>query len=323
MKRISEMIMLASGIVLLLQPTMAIDVDETGPVQNDSPTGKAEPAVTDDADSVDSSDVDNREFVLRHQFRNGDSIRYRSEKIERLSITVGEQSKTDVTRTEQVRQFDVSNLDESGRADLLMQFESVELSRQVNDDAPVVYRSSMKPDEVPRMFAVFAKRLQGKAPRFTVVPTGTPLNDGGEVIVSKDKDSTEAWLMMPLPENAVKIGDAWKHFSSVKVRIAKDVMREIRMLTTYRLDSVDDGIARIKFTTSPTIRLKSTSVQALLIAAVPRGYCLLDIEAGRIVKRVARNNRSVYGLKGPGSLLTYSAEAIEDLLPEDASVSQR
>ena len=323
MKWISEMIMLAAGILLMLQPAIAIDLDETGPILNGSSTDDSEPVVSDDIDSVNSLDVDTREFVLRHQFRKGESFRYRSEKLERLSITVGKQSKTDVTRTQQVRQFAVSNLDESGQADLLMQFESVELSRQVNDDAPVVYRSSMKPDEVPRMFAVFAKRLKGKAPKFTAVPTGVPLNDLGEVVVSKDKDSTEAWLVIPLPEKAVRIGESWKRFSSVKVRIAKDVMREIRMLTTYRLDSVNDGIAKIKFTTSPTIRLKSTAVQALLIAAVPRGYCLLDIEAGRIVQRVARNNRSVHGLKGPGSLLTYSAEAIENLLPEDSSVSQR
>ena len=323
MKRISKMIMLAAGIVLMLHPAIAIGLDETAPVQNDASTGGSEPVVTDDIDSADSSDVDTREFVLRYQFRKGESFRYHSEKLERLNITVGEQSKTDVTRTEQVRQFAVSQLDESGRADLLMQFESVELSRQVNDDAPVVYRSSMNPEEVPRIFAVFAKRLQGKAARFSVVPTGASLRDLGEVIASKDKDSTAAWLVMPLPKKAVTIGEPWKHFSSVKVRIAKDVMREIRMLTTYRLESVDDGIARIKFTTSPAIRLKSTSVQALLIAAVPRGYCLLDIEAGRIIKRVARNNRSVHGVKGPGSLLTYSAEAIEDLLPEDTTVSQR
>ena len=319
MKRISKKMLLAAGFVWMLHPAIAIGLDETGTVQNDA----SKAVSTDDLDSADSSDADTREFVLRYQFREGESFRYRSEKLERLNITVGEQSKTDVTRTQQVRQFAVSNLDESGRADLLMQFESVELSRQVNDDAPVVYRSSMNPEEVPRIFAVFAKRLKGKAARFSVVPTGASPRDLGEVIASEDKDSTAAWLVMPLPKKAVTIGESWKHFSSVKVRIAKDVMREIRMLTTYRLESVDDGIARIKFTTSPAIRLKSTSVQALLIAAVPRGYCLLDIEAGRIIKRVARNNRSVHGVKGPGSLLTYSAEAIEDLLPEDTTVSQR
>jgi len=323
MMRISGMTMLASGILFLLQPWVALADEESGPIQNTAPKGKTEPVVTANLDSTDSSAADTREFVLRHQFRKEESIRYRSMKLEKLCITVGQQSKTDVTRTEQVRQFDVNNLDESGRADLLMQFESVEMSRQVNDEAPTVYQSSMKPDEVPKMFALFAKRLQGKAPRFTVLPTGTPLNEDGEVIVPQAMDAAETRLMMPLPEQAVRIGESWKYISSVKVRIAKDVMREIRMLTTYRLESVDEGIARIKFTTSPTIRLKSTSVQALLIGAVPRGYCLFDVDAGRIIKRVARNNRSVYGVHGPESLLTYSAEAIEDLLPEDNNVSQR
>ena len=85
MKRISKKILLAAGFVLMLHPAIAIGLDETGPVQNDA----SKAVSTDDLDSADSSDADTREFVLRYQFREGESFRYRSEKLERLNITVG------------------------------------------------------------------------------------------------------------------------------------------------------------------------------------------------------------------------------------------
>lgn len=331
MKRIDGTRTFAAGLFLFLVPLTAAGTGDEGLGSGRSDVGENDPAVSADSDADNESRSDPPSYLLRYRFRKGEVIRYRSESIEEQCFSVAGRSKTDRTQVQQVRRFEVSGLDPSGQASLVMQFESVEMSKQVDDQEPIVFRSSMKPSEVPPMYAAFADRLRSGAPRFVVAPTGTPTNEDDEIIVRPDtdeqhekhKDQPDTRLRPPVPKHPVKVGDSWKYISRVKVRVAEDITREIGLLTTCRLESIESGIARIKFTTSPTIRLKSIAARSQLASAQPRGYSLMDIEAGRITKRVTRNSNTVHGVRGPQSLLTYSSETIEELLTEAASVSQR
>ena len=267
-----------------------------------------------EAGSIDQLENGADEYLLRYRFLEGEIIRYRSQKVGELCLTVAGASKSDVERVEQVRRFLVTHIDESGLSDLVMQFEKIEMSRQVNDDPPIVFRSTMKPSEVPPMFARFADRLRRGAPQFAVMPTGTPTNESDEIRLPEKTDAPETRLMPPLPEAPVQIGESWSYITPVKVRMAEEITRKIRLLTTCRLESVENGIARIKFSTSPERRLKSVLARSQLVSARPQGYFLMDIETGRINKRVIRNRNSVHGVRGPQSLVTYSSESVEELL---------
>lgn len=273
----------------------------------------------------ESQDDASPEYRLRYRVAVDEVLRYRSVKVGELSYSVGQQTKTDVERVEQIRRFEVRSVEDDGSADLVMQFESVEMSLQVNGGAPLVYRSTMDAAAVPSYFAGLDARLRGSAPRFRVTPRGAPVDEEQKIIVppKEVENPPETRLMLPLPEELVKVGDAWKYFSKVNVRISEDFKRDVPMMTTCRLESVEDGIARIRFSTSPSIKLKSIVARAQLVSAMPHGYCLLDLEAGRIIRRVSRNNSDVHGVHGPQSLLTYSAEVVEELLPNDTQLSQR
>ncbi len=259
-------------------------------------------------------------YTLRYRFREGDVIRYETTRVGELRIAVGEQSKSDISRVKQIRRFDVTNVDASGAADLMMRFEYVEMSLQTDQGEPIVFRSDMEPAEIPRCFARVASKLTDAAPHFTVLPTGAPLNDAHELI-RPEKEEQETRLMLPLPTEPVAIGEAWKYYNTVKVRLSEDVNRGIRLLTSCRLRSVKDGVARISFQTSSVSHVTTPAVKALLIEAFPKGDVMFDMESGRIVRRVIRNDNSVYGVHGPGSVLTTSAESIESLLPVEAVVS--
>ena len=319
------------GLLLCLTPVTVTGQETAGAAADSAADTANNPAAAASPDPDADSGSETETYLLRYKYREGEVIRYRSESIEEQCFTLAGQSKTDRTQVQQVRRFQVSGLDESGRASLVMQFESVEMSKQVDDQEPIVFRSNMKPAEVPPMYAAFADRLRTGAPRFIVAPTGTPTNDADEIIVQSDAgedngdraDQPDTRLRPPLPQDPVAVGDSWKYISRVQVRVTKDITREIGLLTTCRLEAVDKGIARIKFTTSPTIRIKSIAARSQLASAQPRGYCLLDIEAGRVTKRVTRNSNTVHGVRGPQSLLTYSSETIEELLTDGARVTRR
>jgi len=260
--------------------------------------------------------------TLRYRFREGDVIRYETTRVGELKMAIGEQTKSDISRVKQIRRFEVGGVDESGAADLLMRFEFVEMSLQTNDGEPIVFRSTMSPEEIPRRFARVALKLTDAAPHFSVLPTGAPLNDDAELVRPKEAQQ-ETRLMLPLPVEPVAEGESWKYYNTVKVRLSEDVNRGIRLLTSCRLKSVEDGVARISFQTSSVSHVKTPAVKALLIEAFPKGHVMFDMDAGRIVSRVIRNDNSVFGVYGKGSVLTTSAESIETLLPPEAVVSGR
>lgn len=329
MTRMSEITVWSTLLTVCLALLTTTAADEAAP--------PADALAPPEEASAEKTADESPEYLLRYHVTADEILRYRSVKVGELNYTVGETTKSDVERVRQVRRFEVKSVDDNGCADLVMQFESVEMSLQVNGGTPMVYRSSMDSAEVPQYFAGLDARLRGSAPRFHVTPVGAPLDENRHIIIpeqdnrkqgDKEKDKKndnlpETRLMLPLPEKPVRVGDSWKYFSKVKVRVSEDFKREVPMLTSCRLESVEDGIARIRYSTSPAVRLTSVAAKAQLVSAMPKGYCLLDLEAGRIIKRVSRNNSNVHGVHGQQSVLTYSAEVVEELLPRKTQLSQR
>ena len=271
---------------------------------------------------------DGQKWTLRYHFKEGDVLRYETAKVRELSNTRGEHTQSDLTRVHQVRRFSVSEVDDLGVADLQMQFESVEMMFHPDGGQPIVYRSSMKAEEVPRAFAIFAGRLQEAAQQFRVQPSGAPMDQEGELI-RDNEGGAETRLLVPLPDHSVGIDDTWQYFNTVRLRVAEDpvtrepIIRSIRLKTTCRLDEVEGQIAKIVFQTSCMTKVRTPSVKGLLIEAFPKGHMLLDMQAGRITERVVRNDNRVFGVHGPNSMLTTSAESIEKLLPAEADISAR
>lgn len=305
----------ATLLVMLFPATYADDATQVRTTVDDQPSSAAE--------AKQASADEGPEYTLRYQVKPGQVMRYQTEKVGELRASVGENTTSNVERVIQVRRFEVKDVDDFDRASLVMQYERVEMSVQANNGPPIVYRSSMKPSQVPRYFVHVADGLKGIAPRFVTTPVGAPLDGNDEIIPPKEGQAVETRFMMPLPELPVRVGDSWRYFGNVRVRVSTKISRNVRLLTTCRLASVEDGVAKVTFATSVVARLRSNSVKSQLISALPKGYCLLDIETGQVTKRVVRNNNSVHGFKGGQSLLSYSAEVIETLLPAEAKLSQR
>ena len=294
------------------------------------PSTRSESRAADASSSV--SQAAGQAVLLRYQFQPGEVLRYRMTQIGKLRAEVEDTAEENVTQVDQLRHFEVRSVDENEKASIVMRFESVEMSVARNDGPPVIFHSGMAPDEVPRLFQATAYRLREKAPDFVVLPTGRPADaDGQEILRFSDREcedierqeQAKVHLMMPLPVAKVRPGDSWKFYRVVKVRVTKEIQREIRLLTSWHLESVVNGIAKITFATSPAAKVRTPSVWAQLIEATPKGHVLFDVEGGRLLRRVSRNDRSVYNALGRNTVLTTSRETIEQLLPQKKQVTKR
>jgi len=290
-------------------------------------------------------------WTLRYKFVSDQKLRYRNSENFTLDAMQGEIRKVDVTDLEQRRIFTVSSVDESGAARFTMQYDFVRMQVQTNEYEPVVFDTTMKPDDVPPAFRMTAKQLKGSAPRFWISNLGSALKEtdssgghepavkaiarAGNVTVKNKKSdagvvqqavatsttkaadasmsSDTVTFLMPLPENAVAVGDTWREIIPVNVRITEEFSRNINILRTFRLESVEDGIATISFRASVEAAVKTPTMRSQLIKATPKGTLTLDIERGIMIKREIRYDETVLDALGPNSVVLCHGSSIEEL----------
>lgn len=313
------------------------------------------------ADDVAESPADTAAaptWTLRYKFAPDQKLRYRNSERFTLDAMQGEIRKVDVTDLEQRRVFTVSSVDKSDAARFTMQYEFVRMQVQTNDYEPVVFDTTMKPDDIPPAFRATARQLQGNAPRFWISNLGSALREtdtpgghapadkavarAGNVTVKNKKNgadtsgvlqavatSTQAndtsessdavTFLMPLPEQVVAVGDTWREIIPVNVRITEEFSRNINILRTFRLESVDDGIATISFRSSVEAAVKTPTMRSQLIKATPKGTLTFDIERGVMVKREIRYDETVLNALGPNSVVLCHGNSTEELLDDIAA----
>ena len=309
------------------------------------------------ADDVAESPTDTAAaptWTLRYKFIPDQKLRYRNSESVTLDAMQGENRKVDVTGIEQRRVFTVSSVDQSGAARLTMQYEFVRMQVQTNEFEPVVFDTTMSPDDIPPAFRSTARQLQGSAPRFWISSLGNALQktdspagyepaehavaQAGNVKVGSRKTETGAveqalaasvskpdrtsessdavTFLMPLPETPVAVGDTWSETLPVNVRMTEEISRQINILRTFRLESVENGIARISFRSSIEAAVKTPTIRAQLIKATPKGELTLDIERGVMVKREIRYDETVLNALGQDSVVLCNGHSTEELLDD-------
>ena len=231
---------------------------------------------------------------------------------------VGPATKADVTQVRQTRRFDIENVADDGTAEVTMQYENVHMKITPWKSDPIAFDTSMKPDEIPPEFASVARQLKGSAPEYKLQPMGPVVDKEGVVDASPEHSAS---FSIPLPKEPVSVGDSWKVNYKAKVRLGKNLMRDVTLLRTFKLTEVNDEIAKITFSTSIQGRLASPSEKAQLIKATPSGTIDFDITKGRLIRREIKHNKTVFGAMGRSTMLTSVGQTIETLLPEK-SVTQ-
>lgn len=251
---------------------------------------------------------------LQYKFATGQRLKYRTEQTVTQRLVTPKGQKTDVSRAEQDRVFTVTGVQESGLARASMQFARVHMEVRTDDHEPLVYDSSMSADKVPPRFRVVAEELKKAAPEFDLSATGTPVDEKGTEITDK---AGQACFMIALPPDEVSVGDNWVTHLNVDVRIAPGVMREIRLMRSYKLAALEDGIAEIRFFTSVQSPVRSAHIKSLLLQATPQGTIQFDVARGCVVRKELKFDKFVLGAMGPNTMLSAKGWTVEQLLEGD------
>ncbi len=128
-------------------------------------------------------------------------------------------------------------------------------------------------------------------------------------------------FLMTLPDGEIKVGDTWKETINIPVRLQTEVNIQVPILRTFRLESVENGIAKITFRCSAQSQVRNATVASQLIQATPRGTITFDIDRGLMLRREMRYDESVFGALGAESLLTSVGKNIEEYIEADEAKS--
>lgn len=304
------------------------------------------------------ADAESTGWTLRYQFHEGQRLRYQMEQKMALEANLGERGQSiDRSALRQRRLFTVSSVNEDSSAAFTMQFENVWMQKQSDDFPAVEFDSSMKPGEVPLVYQQVAHQLKGNAPRYVLTSRGlskqpdkTPAKverasgenpssappaeplvasaatassielASGQTAAEKEQADPGSFLAA-LPEHEVRVGETWKEQITVTARLQEDVNVDVPILRTFRLDSVEDGIATISFQCSVQSRVRSPIVKGQLIQATPRGTIRIDTNRGLMLWRENIYNTSVFGALGQNTILTCVGRSTEELI-EDSPKSK-
>lgn len=132
--------------------------------------------------------------------------------------------------------------------------------------------------------------------------------------VAKTSSSNAVTFLLPLPENPVGISETWREVIPVNVRVTQEISRKINILRTFRLESVEDGIATISFRSSVEAAVKSPTMRSQLIKATPKGTLTIDIERGIMLKRELRYDETVLNAIGQNSVVLCHGSSTEVLM---------
>lgn len=259
-------------------------------------------------------------YKIRFRFEPGQQLKYHSLQAVTNTAATPRGTKEDVSKVDQTRIFTIGDVEPDGDADVSMQFEHVRMELQSNGGETITFDSSMKSAEVPKIFQATANKLKGAASKYQLLPSGTPVSEDGVEQIPK---GGQASFMLPLPKDDVAIGDSWKVDIEVKVRIAEGIKRQVNLLRTYRLKSVENGIATIGFSTSIASSVRNTSVRAQLIQATPQGTIEFDLNKGQVLKRVLKVNNTVVGGLGAKTIYSSAGITVEKLVSVDSRVTKR
>lgn len=121
-------------------------------------------------------------------------------------------------------------------------------------------------------------------------------------------------FLMPLPEHAVAVNETWREVIPVNVRVTEEISRKINILRTFRLESVEGGIATISFRSSVEAAVKSPTMRSQLIKATPKGTLTIDIDRGVMLKRDIRYDETVLNAIGQNSVVLCNGSSTEVLM---------
>lgn len=285
----------------------------------DSPTVAARESAPAEADEPESP-----AYRLKYRFQPNQFVHYKEH--QRVRNTARYKQVTETVRYEWTthKHWRVSSVDGEGRAVLELMIDRVRMKAQFDQHDPIVWNSE-SPEPPPEKFRDVAATVGKPQVRLRVTPAGEL-----ESVVRLDNKAGSSQqpgakrsrnFLVVFPDEPIRVGESWSDRYQVKVNVTRKLKKDVTLLRTYRLRSVEDGRATIGLNTSIVTAVNNPKVRAQLIQRTPSGTIEFDLKRGLIASRKLTVDRVVIGPFGAKSSLRAVSVREEELVQPAAAAA--
>lgn len=264
-------------------------------------------------------------YQLRYKFQAGQIVHYEVSHDGEITTQVSDVSETTKNLSRSRKHFRVLSVTPDGAGDLELTIDWVRLEAKYGDEAAVVYQSddeALRPKQYEQVHKVVGK------PQATI--RFSPLGKVIEVTKStpstgasrSNPDASPESYMVPLPEQAIAVGDSWKERFEIEIVTQDKLPLRVSMLRTYKLAAVNGNDATIEFRTSILTPIEDPALSAQLIQRETSGKLTFDLTAGLITGRSSSVDRTVVNPFGPKTSLRAAGTYSEKTIPAAAIAAE-
>ena len=273
-----------------------------------------------------------KQWKLTYKFVPGQLVYYEVRQKMEMYTQFNEsrtQQKNDVWERKHYR---VVNVEADGTAELETVIDQVKMKAE-DGDRSIDYDSSKADSKVPVAFSGIVESIGKPQVRVRMSPHGqlitlSRVNDEGKTGPKVSANAIPANdpshnFLVSFPREEVTIGSTWSEELTMKVVVTKDVNRDIKLLRTYELMSVENDVATLKVVTSIKSKVNNPSILGQLIQRTPSGTVKFDIANGRIMARDMKTDKRVVNGLGANTVFRAVSHRTEKLASAPAETVQQ
>jgi hypothetical protein len=278
-------------------------------------------------------------YSLRYQFRKGESVRWNVEHRCKVRTSIAGTTKTADTTSVSTKRWTVADVGADGTTTFEYSVDDVNMRQQMTGSQEARY-SSKSGHEAPPGFQNVAKSIgkvlsivkmdargsivtREKGPELKAAEAKALAAKGGAAKAAAraaaaagqaQAQNGSGFMSIPLPEQAVAVGENWTHPVKMMLKTNNDTFRKIRAIQKFTLESVRVGIASIRVRTIILTPIDDPALITQYIQRLSSGTVLFDLETGRIVSQDMSLDERVVGFRGEASSVHYETSFNEKLV---------
>lgn len=278
-----------------------------------SMTAVGQDSLSQQADEAAEALTDHR-YLLQYKSKPGQQLDYKVEHMVTVKTKVDGTTQRSQSRSVSGKRWKFQSVD-SQSLTFVHSVDYVEMWQETQGQVPIRY-DSRSGEEVPPEYEEVAQMVGKPISTVKISRAGKELNREDAI---KQHDMGTGGLVVPLPEQPVRIGAEWSVPTAVPVQLSDGTFKTINIRQRYRLEKVETGIATISIASQVLTPSIDPRIHSKLVQRMSHGTLKFDLEHGRVVSKTLEWNEKVVGFNGASSQMEYVARMTDEY--QDARVA--
>lgn len=276
--------------------------------------GELRGAEATDAQSSAAPAASATKYRLQYKFTPGEVFRVKVTHLVTVETTIKGATETAQTRSVSTKAWHIGAVDAEGNITFSYVIENVSMWQQFSGRQEIRYDST-KDETPPPEYKHVAESLGTPMATVTITPSGR-IRDRKNARPQFNPGIGE--LTVPLPDEAVAVGQQWATEGELPVRAPDQTIKRIKTRQSYTLEKVQTGVATIAVQTQILTPVSDPVIQSQLVQRIKRGEVKFDVDAGRVLTEQLDIDETVIAFNGPESVMKYLSRLTEEVVPGEA-----